>query len=83
MNPPILNLKQLSQSLRGWRKARGLTQAQTGTRVGLLPKTISGLESHPEESTLLSLFKLLSALDLELEIRPKQKGPNASSIKDW
>lgn len=50
---------------------QGLTQKTAGEPVGLLPKTVGRLEGTPERSTVESLFKLLSALNLELVIRPK------------
>lgn len=62
---------QLSHALRSVRKTRGLTQDGAGKQVGLLPKTISALENHPGSATLDSLLKLLSALELELVIMPK------------
>ena len=37
----------------------------------MVPKTISALENHPEGSSIESLFKLLSALDLEIVLQPK------------
>jgi len=67
---------QLGQVLRGQRMAQGLTQRATGAPVGLLPKTVGRLESAPERSTVESLFKLLSALNLELVIRPKSDQPS-------
>jgi HTH-type transcriptional regulator / antitoxin HipB len=84
MESSILTARQLGQALKGWRKSRNLTQAEAAGRVGLLPKTISALESDPEPSSLGSLFKLLSALDLELVIRPKPKTPNGAASKgEW
>ncbi|MDB5102988.1 MAG: transcriptional regulator, family [Fibrobacteres bacterium] len=74
MEYPILTTRQLAQSLKGWRKSLDLTQSEAAGRVGMQPKTISALESDPDKSALGSLFKLLSALDLELVIRPKSKG---------
>ncbi len=71
MDYPTLTPRQMAQTLRGWRKTRNLTQREAGDRVGLLPKTISALEANPEQSTIGSLFKLLSALDLELVVKPK------------
>lgn len=62
---------QLAQVLRGQRLAQDQTQKAAGEPVGLLPKTVGRLESAPERSTVESLFKLLSALNLELVIRPK------------
>ncbi len=62
---------QLGQILKARRSILKLTQIKAGKTVGLLPKTISALEITPEGSTILSLFKLLSALDLEIILRPK------------
>lgn len=75
MQYPLHTLPQLAQTLRGLRKTKGLTQAGAAAKVGLLPKTISSLETDPEPVSLGSLFKLLSALDLELSIRTKTAGP--------
>jgi HTH-type transcriptional regulator/antitoxin HipB len=63
--------RQLAQVLRAWRKGKKLTQLVAGKNVGLLPKTISALEQKPEGSSIASLFRLLSALDLELVVREK------------
>lgn len=73
MDRPIIiaTVAQLAAVLRGHRATRGLTQQQAGARVGLLPKTISAMESDPAGSSVMSLFKLLSALDLELVLQPK------------
>jgi HTH-type transcriptional regulator / antitoxin HipB len=84
MEYPILTTRQLAQALKGWRKSRNLTQMEAAGRVGMRPKTISALESQPDPSSLGSLFKLLSALDLELVIRPKSKGSSdATSRGEW
>lgn len=65
--------EQLASAVKGRRKTLRVTQAAAAARVGLLPKTVSALESKPEKSSLESLFKLLAALDLELVVRPKDK----------
>jgi HTH-type transcriptional regulator/antitoxin HipB len=77
---------QLSQALRSVRKAHGLSQDGAGKLVGLLPKTISALENRPGSATIDSLLKLLSALDLELVIAPKQGTDpenTSTSAEDW
>lgn len=71
MEYPIQTARQLALALKGWRKARKWTQAEAAGRVGLLPKTVSALESNPEISSVATLLKLLSALELELTVRPK------------
>jgi HTH-type transcriptional regulator/antitoxin HipB len=75
--------QQLAQVLRGQRKSRGLTQKSAGARVGLLPKTISSLELTPERSSIESLFKLLSALDLELVLRSKSSDTDQPESQEW
>jgi len=71
--------KQLGQVLRSHRKAQKVTQKNAASIVGLLPKTISRLEHDTETATIESLFKLLSALDLELVIRAKSQEPTDKS----
>lgn len=74
---------QLGQVVRGQRKLKRLTQKAVGISVGLLPKTISALESSPERVTVDSLFKLLSALDLEIVLRPKSGADEQMGPSDW
>ncbi|MBL8954066.1 MAG: helix-turn-helix domain-containing protein, partial [Myxococcaceae bacterium] len=45
---------QLAQVLRGFRKAKGLTQAELARRGGLLPKTVSAVENDPSKVTFES-----------------------------
>lgn len=80
---PVVALEQLAAVLRGRRVENGLTQKQAGSRVGLLPKTISALESNPGRNSVASLFKLLSALDLELVLKPKGKPAPTRTDQDW
>jgi len=75
--------QQLAQVLRGQRTSTRLTQKAVGASVGLLPKTISAMESSPERSSVESLFKLLSALNLELVLRSKSSGSTASRSPEW
>lgn len=71
---------QLAMVLSGYRKTLKLTQKQAGDKVGLFPKTISALENSPDGSSIASLFKLLSALGLELVLKPKS---TVRSGGDW
>lgn len=74
--------EQLASVLRGQRRAIKLTQKQAAALVGLLPKTISALESDPERGSVGSLYKLLSALGLELVLQPKA-GSISTSVSEW
>jgi HTH-type transcriptional regulator/antitoxin HipB len=80
MNYTAHTPKQLGQVLKGQRRSQQLTQKQAAQVVGLLPKTISKLELATETATIESLFKLLSALELELIVRSKShESPN----REW
>lgn len=83
MDFPIRTAQHLAQALKAQRAGRKLTQQQTAKRVGLLPKTISALESCPRRSSIESLLKLLAALDLELVLREKSAKPKAAHKSEW
>ena len=80
MNYAAHTPKQLGQVLKGQRKSQKLTQKHAAQAVGLLPKTVSKLELATETATIESLFKLLSALQLELVVRSKSQ---ASPTREW
>ena len=70
--------QQLGAVLQGCRKARALTQAQTGERIGLPQKEISKLEMNPASASLARVFKVLAALDLEIVVRERGAADNPS-----
>lgn len=74
MKYPVRTTQQLSMILQGCRKQAGITQKQAASKVGMLPKTISSFETNPDNGSIASLFKLLSALDLEMVLQPKKTG---------
>jgi HTH-type transcriptional regulator/antitoxin HipB len=75
--------EQLAALLRGQRTHTGLTQHQAAALVGLLPKTISALESDPGRCSVNSLYKLLSALGLELIMQQKGRATPSASKLEW
>lgn len=62
---------QLGQLMRGYRKAAELTQSSMAESSGLLQKTISTLETDPSQTRIDTLYKALSALNLEMVLRPR------------
>jgi HTH-type transcriptional regulator/antitoxin HipB len=80
MNYTAQTARQLGQVLKGQRKIQRRTQESAASSVGLLPKTVSKLEMDPESATIGSLFKLLSALELEMVIRSKG---DSSHSEEW
>ena len=61
--------RQLGQLLKACRKQRNLTQNDVGTRVGVRQAQISDIENHGADITVATLYRLLSALGLELALR--------------
>lgn len=53
------------------RKKLKLSQLEIAKLVGLTQKTISGFENKPEGTQLETLFRILSALNLDVKISSK------------
>ena len=70
--------QQLGPILQGYRKTRKLTQAHVGRKVGLPQSVISKLEFDPSSAAFARVFKLLTALDLELVVRSRDKNASRS-----
>ena len=67
------NSNQLIAALKRHRKLRRETQAQLGESAGLPQTTVSKVEVGLIDPTLKTLFKLLSALDLEIVIQARNE----------
>lgn len=83
MQTAIYTSKQLATMLRGRRKALGLTQKDVASLVGLLPKTVSALETNPDRCSVESLRTLLVALSLELTLASKDENASAVRKAEW
>lgn len=70
MRSVIRSTQAMGSSLREARHSVALTQLELGRRTGLRQATISRLENG-EGGTLESLFKLLSALKMDLHLEPR------------
>ena len=73
--------EQLSQQLRSLRKARGLTQVQLATRMGVTQSRISAMESDATKLTAEQLFRVLSSLDVGLVLRMADLEPQAPAVR--
>lgn len=69
--------KQIGSVIRRARKARGLTQAGLGAKVGLRQATISRIETGNPEAQLETILKILAALDLEFRVTARSRGGGA------
>jgi HTH-type transcriptional regulator/antitoxin HipB len=73
--------KQLGAIMRRARKQAGLTQGSLGGRIHLRQGTISRLEAGEPAVQLHTVMEALSALRLELVVRPRSGG-SAADIED-
>lgn len=71
--------EQLSLHLRSLRKARGLTQAQLASRMGVGQSRISAIETDATKLTAEQLLRLLAALDASLVLRTTDSAPQPST----
>ncbi|RKU05041.1 XRE family transcriptional regulator [Burkholderia sp. Nafp2/4-1b] len=82
MNLIVNTPAQLGEILSSARQAKGLTQAEAATRIGVGQSRISSLETTRTESLSLSqLLELTTLYGLELSIRMKD-GRDAADV-EW
>ncbi|PPS64943.1 transcriptional regulator [Pantoea sp. BRM17] len=62
---------ELSAHLRDVRLSKKLSQGKVASKVGIRQDTVSSFELQPGTSRLETFFRILSALELELEVKPK------------
>ncbi|VAW71252.1 hypothetical protein MNBD_GAMMA12-3906 [hydrothermal vent metagenome] len=69
---PITTIKALGQVLARYRKDQGLSQTQVADMFRMTQPTLSQLERGATGIKLETLFKVLSALELEVNILPRK-----------
>lgn len=67
------------------RKKLKLSQVEVGKRVGLKQKTISAFEQKPQSTKLETLFRILSALELDIQSSAKANETTVKSAwkEEW
>jgi HTH-type transcriptional regulator / antitoxin HipB len=65
----------LGVALRARRKKLKLSQAQVATKTGVRQDTVSAIEIRTASSSIMTLYRVLSTLGLELVVREKTPGP--------
>lgn len=78
----IPTLEVLAEAIKDRRTGRKLSQEQVGQLVGIKQTTVSALENRPEKSKVETLFKVLSALGLELHVADKD-APAGGQAGQW
>jgi HTH-type transcriptional regulator/antitoxin HipB len=74
----------LAQYYRDQRKQRDVSQTEVAEETAVRQDTVSKFENKPDNVRLNTLFRLLSALDLEMHLIPKEEfTSNEGSKKKW
>lgn len=79
----ITNAKQLSVCLKNVRLTQKLSQDTVAGKVGIRQDTVSSFEKLPDSTKLETFFKILSALNLELEVKPRNMQQDKAWQEDW
>ncbi len=78
----IYGPKQLADTLLLDRQKNGLIQVEIAKKVGIKQATVSNFENNPEKCSLATMFKIIQALNLHLEINEKRKDTLIDD-EDW
>ncbi len=70
----ISSAKNLASYLHDKRKQLKMSQSEVADLVGLKQDTISKFENSPDNSRIDTLFRILSALNLNLSLAEKEQG---------
>ena len=74
----VTSSTQLSSYLKDIRQTRKLSQEKVACKVGIRQDTVSSFERNADATKLVTLFKILSALELELVIQPRNSPPGVA-----
>ena len=76
--------EQLSQILKACRKRRDITQQEAAKKVGLKQATVSAIENNASATSVDTLYKLLSALGVELVLRDSTAArASTAAPREW
>lgn len=81
MEQMVYSPKSLGMAIQRQRKAKKLTQTEAGSPFKLVQTTISTIEQGFPGTQIETIFRVLSALDLEMIIRTKQS--SIPTDEDW
>lgn len=73
---PVKTLIQLPLLIKGFRKAKGLTQATMASRLGITQQSYAHFEANPASASVERLYVVLRLLEVEIGL--EQIVPTAS-----
>jgi len=74
---------QLAAAVKNRRLTLGLSQTDLARLAGIRQKTVSEFETRPEDRTLKTLFRLMTALELEFDVAPRPTEDPADDPDRW
>lgn len=77
----ITRPEQLSTFVKDYRVKQSLTQADVAKLVGIRVATVSNFENRPETCKLETVFKIMAALNLRIDISTRSEAPTEGSPK--
>ena len=83
MDSKVINTKSLGSIVRSARKEKGVSQSLAGESVGVDQSTLSALERGASNVRIETLFRVLSALNLELVVRTRGANSNSDEKDKW
>lgn len=79
----VTNTRQLSAYMKDVRETKKLSQSKVASKVGIRQDTVSSFGLSPDSTKLETFFKILSALNLELDIKPRNESGSSNSNSGW
>lgn len=74
---------QLANKLKLYREQKGWTQTDIAKRIGVKQSTISNFENHPDKTQLATLFKIVQAMEVVLQVHlPFPPGDELKAAND-
>ena len=77
---PITSPETLGKVLRRYRKNLGLTQVEAGEKFNMTQTTVSQIEAGKPGVQLGTLFKMMSALKLEMHLEDRNQSRNDEAL---
>jgi transcriptional regulator with XRE-family HTH domain len=84
MDYSVLTSQQLAAHLRSFRKARNLTRAELGAKLGINQARIGKIERDPRGVSIGQLMKIFALLGVRLVLQPQTQNrvpPSAETTK--
>ncbi len=75
--------KELALLIKDQRKKLKLSQAAVGKLVGLKQQTVSDFENRPENTAVSTLFRIIAAVNLDIDIIKKQAVQGRQWTEEW